>query len=193
MRVYVVRHGQSTANLEGVHAGWNQVPLTEKGRKDAENSKRILQGIEFTKVYSSDLIRAIQTADIALPQYEKEQSELLREVNVGILEGKSPAKCREIYGDVYAEARKKRDFTPFKGESNQDQYDRVVKFLKALEQSFGEEDVIAVFCHEGSVKNMFNYVLNINIPLTDTVLNNGAVTVFDYTKDKWKLVQYNIY
>ena len=193
MTVYVVRHGQSTANLKGVHAGWNQVPLSEKGIKDAENAKRILQGIEFKKVYTSDLIRAIETADIALPKHEKEQSSLLREISVGILEGKSPAECKELYGDSYIEARKSRDFSFFGGESNQNQYDRIAKFLKSLERNALDDDSIAIFCHEGSVKNMLNYVLNTSIPLTDTVLYNGAVTVFEYSKDKWKLVQYNIY
>ena len=36
MRIYVIRHGQSEANLVVAHAGWNQVPLTEKGVAQAK-------------------------------------------------------------------------------------------------------------------------------------------------------------
>jgi len=70
MQVFVVRHGQSTANLAGTYSGWSHVPLTEKGIADAAHAGQLLKGIEFAKVYASDLKRAMQTCQTALPGAE---------------------------------------------------------------------------------------------------------------------------
>lgn len=70
MVIYVVRHGQSTANASATLAGWAQVPLTEKGVQQALQTRSLLQDIRFDKVISSDLLRAVQTAENALPGYE---------------------------------------------------------------------------------------------------------------------------
>ena len=51
MRIYVLRHGQSETNVQAAHAGWSQVPLTEKGLAQAsaagqknhrENARRVI-------------------------------------------------------------------------------------------------------------------------------------------------------
>ena len=58
MKLYMVRHGQSVANLNKQHVGWGQVLLTEKGEDDARGAGEILKNYSFDKVYSSDLLRA---------------------------------------------------------------------------------------------------------------------------------------
>ena len=62
MFLYVIRHGESETNLSRHWTGWNDVNLTEKGRKDAERAGAMLQGIPFDQIYSSDLTRALHTA-----------------------------------------------------------------------------------------------------------------------------------
>ena len=88
MELYAIRHGQSAANAIQAHAGWAQVPLTELGREQAAKTGELLKGLEFERIIVSDLLRARETAQIALPGRNFEQDPRLRETNVGSLQGR---------------------------------------------------------------------------------------------------------
>ena len=64
----LLRHGQSTWNLENLFTGWTDVPLSELGVTEAVESGRLMKeaGLAPGVVHTSVLVRAIQTADIAL-------------------------------------------------------------------------------------------------------------------------------
>ena len=64
----LVRHGQSTYNLENRFTGWKDVPLTNKGVDEAKNAGNILKesNIVFDLAYTSKLKRAQDTLDIIL-------------------------------------------------------------------------------------------------------------------------------
>lgn len=65
MRMVLLRHGQSEANVKKIYAGHLDVPLTEKGREQAEQSALFLGRYEFKEIYSSPLDRAYETAYLA--------------------------------------------------------------------------------------------------------------------------------
>ena len=88
MKVFVIRHGESETNRNGLWTGWLDVSLTEKGRAEAEQVGKLLSNINFDKIYASDLLRAKTTAEIALPACEYETLVELREVNVGSIAAK---------------------------------------------------------------------------------------------------------
>ena len=112
MKVYMIRHGESEANKGKFHGGWLQINLTEKGIADAKHAGEYLSGIKFDKIYTSDLIRAIQTAEHALPGCEYEIISLVREVCLGSLAGRYPADCLAEYGEDYLINKKNRDYRP---------------------------------------------------------------------------------
>lgn len=85
MRIYVIRHGQSEANRETAHAGWSQVRLTEKGIAQARAMQPRLQELRFDKIIVSDLRRAKQTAENALPRRDYVYDWRIREIGVGRL------------------------------------------------------------------------------------------------------------
>src|ERR1700674_390829 len=64
----LLRHGQSTWNLENLFTGWNDVPLSEVGVTEAREAGRLMKqaGLAPQVVHTSVLVRAIQTADLAL-------------------------------------------------------------------------------------------------------------------------------
>lgn len=68
MDLMLLRHGQSTWNLENRFTGWTDVPLTEQGMAEAEAAGRLMseEGLEFGVLHTSLLVRAIHTAEIAL-------------------------------------------------------------------------------------------------------------------------------
>lgn len=190
MLLYMIRHGESTANLAKVHAGWAQVPLSPQGERDAERAKKALDGVSFNKIYASDLIRAVQTAQIARPACPFTQTSLLREISVGELAGKSVAECHQIYGDSYLENRAARNYRPYGGEAQEDQLQRIRAFCALLESDPAER--VAAFCHEGSIQCMLQIATQAK-GFLPRQCQNGGVCIFSFDGRQWSLVEWDIY
>lgn len=97
--LWLVRHGQTTWNLEGRLTGWTDVPLTAWGQQQARALAPWLAQTTFDGVFSSDLSRAIQTARLAYGE-PQEVSAALRELEFGQLEGLKWAELPEVYKDA---------------------------------------------------------------------------------------------
>ena len=191
MDVYVVRHGESEANLAQVHSGWAQINLTEQGRQDAAMAGRLLKGISFDRIYSSDLIRAVQTAQIAIPGCEPVQLECLREINTGTLTLVSVKECTEKYGDVYLKARGSRDFTGYEGENHAMHCIRAAEFLKMLADTAGENEKVAVFSHYGTIQCMLDCVIGSDTSHGGVLVSNGSVMHLRWNGNRWILISWN--
>jgi len=84
--LWLVRHGQTTWNLEGRLTGWTDVPLTPLGEQQARALAGWLSQERFDKVLASDLQRALHTARLAYGEPQEALPEL-RELEFGALEG----------------------------------------------------------------------------------------------------------
>ncbi|MBD3250760.1 MAG: hypothetical protein GF381_04310 [Candidatus Pacebacteria bacterium] len=89
-RFYLVRHGQTEWNVKKIMQGHQDSPLTQRGREQARMTNQLLQKINFDHVFSSDLMRAHQTAKIMAADRDLavKTSKLLRETYLGPFEGK---------------------------------------------------------------------------------------------------------
>jgi 2,3-bisphosphoglycerate-dependent phosphoglycerate mutase len=69
-QLVLLRHGQSTWNLENVFTGWTDVPLSAKGVEEAKSAGRIMkeEGLAFDIAHTSLLVRAIDTLHLALAE-----------------------------------------------------------------------------------------------------------------------------
>ena len=190
MELYVVRHGQSTANLEERHAGYLPVELSPLGRRQAAQARRTLEGISFDRVYCSDLLRARQTAEIALPGSKPVFTPLLREICVGELEGMTYRECQERYGADFFDAEARQDYSRMGGETGEEMRARIHGFLRELE-GHTELNRVAVFGHEGTVRETLNFALGTVIPLEHMVIRNAAVSVFSIGSEGRKLLGWN--
>lgn len=85
--IYFV-HGTTYDNASKKCSGWKQVQLNELGREQALNLGKVNANVKFDVIFTSDLIRAIDSADIAFPNAIKIQDKRLRECNYGDLDGK---------------------------------------------------------------------------------------------------------
>ena len=205
MKLYLIRHGESEANSTASHAGWAQVSLTEKGEEQArEVGDRLRrEGIAFDRILTSDLRRAMQTHALALPETAAQTTPLMREVNVGTLAGRRVAECKESLGKPYADARRRFDFRAWDGENYEMFCSRILEFLRSTEAAGG--DSIAVFCHGGVIHAvldmLFSGVLNdgkavpevIGIDKPSFACPNCGVFVFEFAKEKWKLLAWNLF
>jgi 2,3-bisphosphoglycerate-dependent phosphoglycerate mutase len=101
----LLRHGQSTWNLEGLFTGWHDVPLTPQGMDEAREAGRLMKRAALMPevVHTSLLKRAIQTADIALDEMDREwidvrRSWRLNERHYGALQGLNKRETAAKYG-----------------------------------------------------------------------------------------------
>lgn len=189
MKLYLIRHGQSVANIEERHSGWTQVPLTAKGREDAIRAGTLIGEINFDKVYTSDLIRAMETQRLALPEREAETLESVREINVGRLGGRLKSDCHHEYGDEYIVNRAAFEYGEYGGESYDEFSTRVSKFKSFIETL--DCDKVAVFCHGGVIDTFLELVLGHRIDRAKFPCYNGSVSIFELKDAQWKLLLWN--
>ena len=105
-KLVLVRHGQSTWNLENRFTGWTDVGLTDLGQKEAQEAGRLLKEgeYEFDMAFTSVLRRAIQTLGIILQEMETDWLPVtkaweLNERHYGALQGLNKAETAEKFGD----------------------------------------------------------------------------------------------
>ena len=101
----LVRHGQSTWNLENLFTGWTDVPLTDLGREEASEAGRLMveEGLVPDVLHTSLLVRAIHTANITLAEMgldwlPVERHWRLNERHYGALQGLDKKQTAERHG-----------------------------------------------------------------------------------------------
>ena len=106
-KLVLIRHGESTWNLENRFTGWTDVPLTDTGVAQAQQAGRLLKeaGFEFDVAYTSVLKRAIWTLWHALDQMDRTWLPVvndwrLNERHYGGLQGLNKADMAKQYGDA---------------------------------------------------------------------------------------------
>ena len=184
MTLFLIRHGQTTANFDRIYSGQSDVKLTELGRTQAENIAPILANYNFDRVYSSDLSRAYDTARLAIPDCEPILTPLLREFDLGSITGWSIDKVRREYGPL------KSDFSRFGGESAGMVTERGVAFLKMLEENPCQ--LAACFTHNGLMKGILRGILGSTVNTADMINDNCNIAVLKYENKKWKLAVWNL-
>nr|WP_315246196.1 2,3-diphosphoglycerate-dependent phosphoglycerate mutase [uncultured Albidiferax sp.] len=105
-KIVLIRHGESTWNLENRFTGWTDVPLTDTGIAQAQNAGRLLKAdnFEFDVAYTSVLKRATHTLWHCLDQMDRTylpvvHSWRLNERHYGALQGLNKAETAKQYGD----------------------------------------------------------------------------------------------
>jgi broad specificity phosphatase PhoE len=85
--VYLARHGETAWSLTGQHTGLTDLPLTERGQRNARSLAERLRGLTFAKVFTSPLQRAARTCELAGFRTAAEVDRDLLEWNYGQYEG----------------------------------------------------------------------------------------------------------
>jgi broad specificity phosphatase PhoE len=152
-RVLLIRHGQSQGNAERRFGGHSATPLSELGRAQAEATARALRDEGVTAIYSSDLLRAVETAEALAREtgLAVRSTDAFRERSVGRMEGLTFEDAAEQFPEEYA-ALLRRDFDHvlLGGESYRQLLDRAARELdRAVEAHRG--GTVAVFSHTGTI------------------------------------------
>ena len=105
-KIVLLRHGQSTWNLDNRFTGWTDVDLSDQGRQEAAAAGKLLkeEGFEFDLVYTSVLKRAIRTMQIAMDELDQMWVPVIRnwrlnERHYGGLQGLNKAETAAKHGE----------------------------------------------------------------------------------------------
>jgi len=150
----LVRHGETDWNAEGRLQGQTDRPLSDFGRQQARELAVELEGEELEAIYSSDLARARDTAEIVgerlgLPVRLDPD---LREKDWGTWEGLTAAE---------------RDRVEFVGESTRDHQERTLRALKRISERHPGGGHVLVVTHGGSMRRVQTATLGIALPVIE--------------------------
>ncbi len=131
-KLTLLRHGQSTWNLENRFTGWTDVDLTEQGLAEALTAGKLLRqgGFTFDVAYTSVLRRAIKTLWLVLETMEQEwipvyRAWQLNERHYGALQGLNKAEMAEKYGEAQVKLwRRSYDVPPPPLDSDDERHPR---------------------------------------------------------------------
>ena len=197
-KLVLLRHGQSQWNLENRFTGWKDVPLTQQGIDEAKKAGYLIKknNIIFDKIYSSVLLRANKTAEIALKEahmeelfendqliYERSQS--LNERDYGDLVGLNKAETAEKFGKEQVHIwRRSYDTPPPNGESLKDVVDRVSPyFTQRIEPLLLEEKNVLIVAHGNSLRAvMIKVGLYKSNEISSIELPTGSPLCLEYEK-----------
>lgn len=190
IRLILVRHGQTKANLNHFLQGQSDGALTKIGIQQAENLAHHLQGIKIDRILSSDMRRAKNTAD-AIAKYHGipvEVKRIIREWNCGKLDG-LPAE--ELFKALAKSEQPLPDFRPEEGETLREVQKRAMKFLQEIENDF--TDLNVVVCSHGDFLRMLISVLTQkSIQEANGIhLNNSSYSIFERGNMRWNTILIN--
>ena len=181
MRVWIMRHGESQTNRDGLWGGQLDAPLTERGKAQAEEAGKRLAGVRFDKIYASDLSRAMATAEAAVPNCRYETRVGLREMDVGRLAGTPYADLdREARGAVIRDG-----YGIYGGETKEAFRTRIAAFMEELEKT--EYQNVAVFTHAGCMRQFFELATGMEFSRGHMLCGNCATAVYEYDNGVWRL------
>lgn len=165
----LLRHGQSQWNLENRFTGLEDIPLSEKGKEEAVSAGKLIKKlyISVDLIYSSVLIRAIDTAKIAIKHAGQEHLYLdgklklikdsaLNERDYGELVGLNKLETAKKHGDKQVHIwRRSYDISPPGGESLKKVVQRVEPFFnKYIKKNIEENKNVLISAHGNSLRAM---------------------------------------
>jgi 2,3-bisphosphoglycerate-dependent phosphoglycerate mutase len=185
MQLLFVRHGESEANIlrEISTRGWKH-PLTPLGREQADRLVTTLAGYPIDRIYSSPVMRALQTAGILAEArgLTFEITEALREYDLGVLEGRSDVDAWNQYKMELQEWIEKGhlDFRMEGGESFEDIRQRFEPFVKGIiKENQTDQNSTPVLVSHGGLFRLMLPLIFMNVDpkeaLTYPMHNTGVI------------------
>lgn len=196
-KLILVRHGQSTGNKLHIITGQGDFPLTELGREQANKAAAWLWEKEtITKIYSSDLSRAMQTADPTAEAFSLPIAldARLRELDMGLLVHRPRSEWAEFFPDnwkMWCE-----DYPHYRapeGESIPEQYARTAEALTQIAED-NDGECVAVFCHMGVMRCFETYVRGLPCDEIESTPkgDNASIAIYTYENGAFTSIAYNL-
>ena len=164
-KLLLVRHGDTEANSAERYWGCSDVRLSESGIRQAERLRQRLSNEKIDAVYSSNLSRALVTAQTIASEHQLEVIVCpeLSEIDFGEFEGLTFAEVSQLYPEVAKLWAERNPSLEFPGGESLDGFgERVSQFLSRLEKRSPEETILVV-AHSGSLRVLVCRLMGIGL------------------------------
>ncbi|MCC6801657.1 MAG: histidine phosphatase family protein [Anaerolineae bacterium] len=190
-RILLIRHGQTDWNLEQRWQGHLDVPLNTAGRDQARRLADYLRERSITAVYSSDLTRAVMTAEPIARSHglDIKPDPRLRELNLGVFQGLTTSEINSKYPE---ESRQMSlDYLGYvipTGEARRAMQDRAyAAYRDIVAAETGPE--IAVVTHGGTIRVLLLKLFDVDDMMKRISVKNTSVTTIDADGKGARLVE----
>jgi broad specificity phosphatase PhoE len=192
-RVILIRPGETDWNRQGRWQGWVAAPLSDHGTRQAQALARFVRNIGISALYSSDLRRAVQTAELLTERlvFQPVYDARLRERNIGAWQGLTLDEMRAWYPDEYDQLLSNVDEYPIPGgESRAEVRARMVGvFEDILQQDKGE--TVGLISHTTAIRALLSHLIPDCDPNSVEVGNTSVTTLVRDEGAQWRLVTAN--
>lgn len=187
--IYLVRHGETDWNIERKLQGSTDIPLNDQGRSQAASLQQHFENVTFDAAYSSDLIRAKETAEIICKQKKLPVNihKALRERSWGNHEGQTFDSLRLKYGALFQPLIEDYDYKAddvhpdlHQVESYASAVQRAIDYLMKIQQHYLGKSILVV-SHGGILKGV---LLSLNLPQFKNFYVNNTAYVHLEVKDR---------
>ena len=182
--LYFVRHGQTDWNVQGKLQGHADIPLNDAGRMEAAGLSKKICAINFDLCFSSDLQRAIETAQIltATRPLAIKLIPALRERNFGLWEGR-------LFSELLEYEKRGQPFPEI--ETDEEIQKRTSSLLDEIVNNYPGATILVV-THGGVIRSLLAHLLNIDsssirsiqmktMATLQLVASNGKYEIHDMT------------
>ncbi|MGC5615804.1 histidine phosphatase family protein [Georgenia sp. Z1491] len=158
----LLRHGQTDYNHAMRMQGQIDIPLNDTGRQQAERAAEVLGGADLTRIVSSDLSRALETAQILgrAAGLDVTTDEGFRERGFGLWEGHTHEELQAGWPEQYDHWRAGRDPEGIGVESRAGAGERVGLALRAVAEAADDGEIVAVVAHGAAITLGIAHILD---------------------------------
>ena len=202
-RLVLWRHGRTEWNLVGRAQGHANVPLDEVGLAQAQRAAELLATYEPVFVWSSDLMRARQTAETltALTGHEVVLDRRLREYDVGVRQGMTNVEFREAHPEVFARYLSGEDLNIPGQELLADVQARMLSVLEEATKAVGDGETGVIVGHGAALRtgilSFFGVIEDVATPagrraeMLAGLANCAWAVLEEHPQYGWQIVDYN--
>ena len=175
--IILIRHGETEWNSQKRMQGHSNSDLSEVGRGQIQALGELMKNVSFDHIYSSDSLRARQTAE-AITQYSGHTLQFdqrIREKNLGVFEGLTSTEAKERHPEIYRLFKTAGpNYVIDEGESTQQLLERALEFIEEIRLRHPQERVVMV-THGGVVRVLMKHALGLSIdaPTRFIIKNTG--------------------
>jgi probable phosphoglycerate mutase len=189
--IILIRHGETEWNSQQRMQGHSNSDLSSVGQAQIQALGQWMKNVPFDHIYSSDSLRAKQTAE-AITQFSGHKLKIdlrLREKNLGVFEGLTSEEARERHPEVFRLFKTAGSkYVIDEGESTQQLQDRALEIVDEIRIKHPEEHVLLV-THGGFIRVVMKHSLGLSLetPTRFLIRNTGVFRLV--WEDKWIVSQ----
>lgn len=186
-RLYFIRHGITQGNIDGKYIGATDLPLCEFGRKQLSDLAAHMIYPTVGRVYSSPLVRCVESAKILFPEHEPVLLSSLRECDFGAFEGKTIEELKEN-PDYKNWISSQMRISPPNGESQRAFMLRIYEGLQSILSDMMADGVseAALVCHGGVLLNLLFGVASPKRDPAQWTMNPGEGYALQFDPALWQ-------